>query len=75
MVNDASASSPSESGTYFERIIITFSAFKMGAYSRWALIRGWALIRINTVLCFPTSGEKKKKGKRKTSGRTKKAHR
>ena len=21
----------------------------MGAYSRWALIRGWALIRINTV--------------------------
>ena len=27
----------------------TFSAFKMGAYSRWALIRGWALIRINTV--------------------------
>ena len=27
----------------------TFSAFSMGAYSRWALIRGWALIRINTV--------------------------
>ena len=25
-------------------------AFKMGAYSRWALIRGWALIRINTVV-------------------------
>ena len=22
----------------------------MGAYSRWALIRGWALIRINTVV-------------------------
>ena len=22
----------------------------MGAYSRWALIRGWALIRINTVI-------------------------
>ena len=22
----------------------------VGAYSRWALIRGWALIRINTVL-------------------------
>ena len=21
----------------------------VGAYSRWALIRGWALIRINTV--------------------------
>ena len=26
-----------------------FSASRMGAYSRWALIRGWALIRINTV--------------------------
>ena len=52
MVNYASASSQSELGTYFERIIITFSAFKMGAYSRWPLIRGWALIRINTVLCF-----------------------
>ena len=31
--------------------LLTFSAFRMGAYSRWALIRGWALIRINTVLC------------------------
>ena len=30
--------------------LFTFSAFSMGAYSRWALIRGWALIRINTVL-------------------------
>ena len=29
---------------------LTFSAFRMGGYSRWALIRGWALIRINTVL-------------------------
>ena len=29
--------------------LLTFSAFRMGAYSRWALIRGWALIRINTV--------------------------
>ena len=28
---------------------LTFSAFRMGAYSRWALIQGWALIRINTV--------------------------
>ena len=28
---------------------LTFSAFGMGAYSRWALIRGWALNRINTV--------------------------
>ena len=30
--------------------LLTFSAFRMGAYSRWALIRGWALIRINTVV-------------------------
>ena len=30
--------------------LLTFSAFRMGAYWRWALIRGWALIRINTVL-------------------------
>ena len=30
--------------------LLTFSAFKMGAYSRWALIRGCALIRINTVI-------------------------
>ena len=29
--------------------LLTFSAFRMGTYSRWALIRGWALIRINTV--------------------------
>ena len=29
--------------------LLTFSAFRMSAYSRWALIRGWALIRINTV--------------------------
>ena len=24
--------------------LLTFSAFRTGAYSRWALIRGWALI-------------------------------
>ena len=30
--------------------LLTFSAFRMGAYSWWALIRGWALIQINTVL-------------------------
>ena len=30
--------------------LLTFSVFRMGAYSRWALIRGWALIRINTVI-------------------------
>ena len=32
--------------------LLTFSAFRMGAYSRWALIRGWALIRINTVYYY-----------------------
>ena len=32
--------------------LLTFSAFRMGAYSRWALIRSWALIRINTVFSF-----------------------
>ena len=35
--------------------LLTFSAFRMGAYSRWALIRGWALIRINTVTYFTSS--------------------
>ena len=29
--------------------LLTFCAFRVGAYSRWALIRGWALIRINAV--------------------------
>ena len=29
--------------------LLTVFAFRMGAYSRWALIRDWALIRINTV--------------------------
>ena len=38
--------------------LLTFSCFRMGGYSRlgpylkWALIQGWALIRINTVLEF-----------------------
>ena len=27
----------------------------MGTYSRWALIRGWALIRINTVVSVSES--------------------
>ena len=29
--------------------LLTFSAFRMDAYSRWALIRGWALFQINSV--------------------------
>ena len=37
-------------GLLFEAArLLTFSAFRMGVYSRWALIRGWVLIRINTV--------------------------
>ena len=32
--------------------LLTFSAIRMGAYSRWALIRGWALIRINMVIIW-----------------------
>ena len=35
--------------------LLTFSAFRMGAYSRWALIRGWVLIRINTVYVLSLS--------------------
>ena len=27
--------------------LLTFSAFSMGAYSRWALIPGWALILLS----------------------------
>ena len=29
--------------------LLTFPTYSVGAYSRWALIRGWALNRINTV--------------------------
>ena len=32
--------------------LLTFSAFRMAAYLRWVLIRGWAPIRINTVFLF-----------------------
>ena len=38
-------------GRLFEAgCLLNFSTFRVGAYSRWALIRGWALNRINTVL-------------------------
>ena len=37
-------------GRLFEAgCLLTFFAFRMGAYSKLALIRGWALIQINTV--------------------------
>ena len=29
--------------------LLTFPTYRVGDYSRWALIRGWALNRINTV--------------------------
>ena len=29
--------------------LLTFPTYRVGAYSRWALIRGWALNQINTV--------------------------
>ena len=32
--------------------LLSFSGFRMGGYSRWALIRGWVLIRINMVVLF-----------------------
>ena len=32
--------------------LLTFSAFRMGAYSRWALIRGWTLSRINNPVRY-----------------------
>ena len=29
--------------------LLTFSAFRMGTYLWWALMRGWVLIQVNTV--------------------------
>ena len=29
--------------------LLTFPTYRVGAYSRWVLIRGWALNPINTV--------------------------
>ena len=40
--------------------LLTFSAFGMGAYSRWALIRGWALNRINTVVVVIGSSHRRR---------------
>ena len=36
--------------------LLNFSTFRVGAYSRWALIRGWALNRINTVFAMRKFG-------------------
>ena len=45
-------------GRLFEAgCLLTFSAFRMGAYSRWALIRGWALIRNTVFVCSPAMGK------------------
>ena len=39
--------------------LLTFSAFRMGAYSRWALIWGWTLIGINTVVKVVVCGKER----------------
>ena len=54
----SSLSGKGRGGRLFEAgRLLTFSASRMGAYSRWALIRGWALIRINTVYGYvPPNG-------------------
>ena len=37
-------------GRLFEAwLLLTFSAFRMGAYLRWAIIQGWVLIRIDAI--------------------------
>ena len=37
--------------------LLTFPTYRVGAYSRWALIGGWALNRINTVaIQYPLNG-------------------
>ena len=56
MVGNLSLSG-SERKVWWGGRLLTFSAFRMGAYSRWALIRGWALIRINTVCVFDSHDE------------------
>ena len=33
--------------------LLTFPSFRMGDYLRWALIRGWVLIQITTVISIP----------------------
>ena len=38
-------------GRLFEAgCLLTFPTYRVGTYSRWALIRGWALNQINTVV-------------------------
>ena len=45
-----------EDGRLFEAgRLLTFPTYRVGAYSRWALIRGWALNRINTVFAVLNS--------------------
>ena len=47
-------------GRFFEAgRLLTFSAFRMGAYSRWALIRGWTLIWINAVVKVVDCGKER----------------
>ena len=35
--------------------LLNFSNLRVGAYSRWALIRGWVINRINKVYKFSES--------------------
>ena len=50
---DDMQSSPWGWGRLFEAgRLLTFPTLRVGAYLRWALIRGWALNRINTVFPF-----------------------
>ena len=57
----SSLSGKGRGGRLFEAgRLLTFSASRMGAYSRWALIRGWARIRINTVLFLLTKNSQPK---------------
>ena len=47
----SSLSGKGRGGRLFEAgRLLTFSVSRMYAYSRWVLIRGWALIRINTAI-------------------------
>ena len=41
--------------------LLTFSTIRVGAYSRWALIRGWAPKRINTVITSKLANQRTRK--------------
>ena len=47
---------------------LSLSGSGVGAYSRWALIRGWALIRINTVVNEYQEAQETQHGSLRDSG-------